>query len=97
MNVQSIVQRAQCPDFSQLDDNYLAIDAQRGYCYSLNATAARIWDMIDQPTSLAALCDRLQMEYNVDKETCLRDTIALVSMLQASGLLQVGTDGKGEQ
>jgi len=97
MNVQSIVQRAQCPDFSQLDDNYLAIDAQRGYCYSLNATAARIWEMIDQPTSLAALCDRLQNEYNVDKETCLRDTIALVSTLQASGLLQVGNDGKGEQ
>jgi hypothetical protein len=96
MNVQSIVRRAQCPDFSQLDDNYLAIDAQRGYCYSLNATAARIWEMIDQPTSLAALCDRLQNEYNVDKETCLRDTIALVSTLQASGLLQVGNDGKGE-
>jgi len=96
MDVQSVVQRAQCPDFSQLDDSFLAIDAQRGYCYSLNATAAKIWEMIDQPISLAAICDRLQQEYDVDKETCLRETIALATTLQASGLLQVRNDGKGE-
>jgi len=97
MDVQTIVQRAQCPDFSRLDDSYLAIDAQRGYCYSMNATAAKIWEMIAQPTSLADLCARLQQEYAVDKETCLRDTMALVSNLQASGLLQVRNNGKGEQ
>jgi hypothetical protein len=47
--------------FSQLDDELLAIDAQAGYCYSLNETAGRVWDLIATPMSLDAICAQLLM------------------------------------
>jgi hypothetical protein len=89
INLNSIVQRGKDIPFSQLDDELLAIDAQAGYCYSLNETAGRVWDMIATPMSLDAICTRLRREYAVDEPTCRREVTALLQGLCDAGLVQV--------
>lgn len=85
----TIVRRGKDIPFSQLDDELLAIDAQAGYCYSLNETAGRVWDLIATPLSLDAICAQLQREYTVDEATCERETITLLQGLCDAGLVQV--------
>jgi hypothetical protein len=85
----TIVRRGKDIPFSQLDDELLAIDAQAGYCYSLNETAGRVWDLIATPMSLEAICAQLRKEYTVDEQTCRREVTTLLQGLCDAGLVQV--------
>jgi hypothetical protein len=85
---QSIVKRTKDILFSRLDEELLAIDSQAGYCYSLNDTAGRVWDLIVTPLSIDAICTQLRQEFNVDEATCLREVTALLKRLCEAGLVE---------
>lgn len=88
INAASIVKRGKDVPFSQLDDELLAIDAQAGYCYSLNETAGCVWELIATPMPVSAVCAQLRREFAVDEATCLRETLSLLQALCAAGLVQ---------
>jgi hypothetical protein len=83
------IQRSKDIPFSQLDDELLAIDPEAGYCYSLNETAGRVWELITHPTAIGAVCAQLRKEYTVDDATCLREVLALLQTLCEAGLVRV--------
>jgi len=89
IKAESIISRGADIVFSKLDDELLAIDAQAGYCYSMNETAGRIWEMISIPVSIGDICSRLVKEYSVDEALCLREVLPLLQKLHDSGLIQV--------
>ncbi len=89
MTYTSLVQRTRNMEFSQLDGVYLAIDAQKGYCYSLNATGGKIWEMLTQPIRLSDICAELQGHFAVDETTCRQEVLALATTLNDVGLLQI--------
>ena len=90
----SIVKRAKDVPFSRLDDEMLAIDSQAGYCYSLNKTAGRIWELIAAPVSVKDLCAALQKEFDVDEETCRNEVVSLLRELAGTGLVETVHPGK---
>lgn len=85
----SVVYRASDVVFSKLDDDLLAIDAQAGYCYSMNKTAGRIWEIISVPVSVSALCSQLKAEFSVDENMFQKEVISLLESLFENGLIQV--------
>jgi len=89
ITAESVVSRSADIVFSKLDDELLAIDAQAGYCYSMNETSGRIWEMLSVPVSVGAICSRLGKEYSVDEAVCLREVLPLMQKLHDSGLIQV--------
>ena len=89
LNTDSVVRRCADVVFSKLDDELLAIDSQAGYCYSMNETAGRIWDLVVNPVSVAELCSQLRNEFAVDEHTCLKEVLPLLQRLTDSGLIQV--------
>ena len=89
MNATTIVQRSKDILFSQLDDELLAVDAESGFVYSFNESAGRVWELIESPTPIGAVCAQLRKDYAVDEATCERDVIALLQGLYDAGLVQV--------
>ena len=89
INFNSTVKRATDLPFSKLGKEFLAIDAQAGYCYSLNETSERVWDLIATPTQVSAVCARLRQEYTVDEATCRKSVVRLLQRLCEAGLVQV--------
>ena len=85
----TVVQRVPHVLFSRLDDEWLAIDSESGYCYNLNEVAGRVWEQIAQPTELAAVCQKLYPQYTVDEATCQRDVLELCQQLVEYGLVTV--------
>lgn len=85
----SLVCRTKDVLFSNLDDELLAIDSQAGFCYSMNATAGRVWDQITTPISVSAICSQLLTEFEVDEELCQQEVLTLLHKLQESDLIQV--------
>lgn len=73
--------------FTRLDDEMLALDPDDGRCYSLNVSAARVWELLGAPIMVREVCKRLATEYEVDDKTCTTDVIALLEKLRAAGLV----------
>lgn len=89
MKQTTIIQRNSAILFSKLDDEYLALDAEAGFCYSLNTVSGRIWKLIEQPTTFGGLCAQLQQEYTVDEVTCRRDVDEVLTGLAEAGLVSI--------
>ena len=89
LNPRTVVRRSKEVVFSRLDDELIAIDADAGYCYSLNESAARIWELLEAPASAHSVCGRLRDEYAVDEATCVADVTQTLDGLRTAGLVEV--------
>jgi hypothetical protein len=83
------VQRAPNIIFEAFDSEYLAIDGESGYCYSLNETAGRVWDLIETPAALGDICEQVCRQYAVEAAVCHADVTTLVARLHDYGLVQL--------
>jgi len=54
---------------------------------NLSETAAFIWRQVDTAATLEEIADRLMAEYEVDRETALRDTYGFARSLYVRGLI----------
>ncbi len=88
----SVVQRSKDILFSRIDDELLAIDAKAGYCYSLNDTASRAWELISSPLRVETVCARLTEEFDIDKVACERDIVELFERLNNAGFIRISDD-----
>jgi Coenzyme PQQ synthesis protein D (PqqD) len=55
--------------------------------FSLDAVGARIWELLQSVTTVAAIRDAIVAEYDVEIDRCERDLLALLADLQSHGLL----------
>ena len=74
---------------SELADEVVILSLRNGVYYGLNPVGARIWQLIQQPTTIATVIDTLLDEYDVEPEQCERDAYALLEHLREEGLVEV--------
>ncbi len=74
---------------SHLDDEVVILSLADGTYYGLNPIGARIWDIIQEPTTLGELVSKLADEYSVDHATCEQDVADLVHKMVERGLIEV--------
>lgn len=72
---------------AQTGQEMVALDLEKGTCYGFNATAYRIWQLIEQPKTLAELCAILSQEFEIDPEACQTEVGALLDELAEGGLV----------
>ena len=56
--------------------------------YTLNETAARIWELLDGEHSLGAVRDAIVAEFEVEQEEAVQDVLALIAQLESIGAVQ---------
>ena len=56
--------------------------------YTLNETAARIWELLDGEHSLAAVLDVVVAEFEVERDEAERDLLELIAQLASIGAVQ---------
>jgi len=67
----------------------LGISERRGYCYALNRSAARIWELIQVPLRIGSICEVLCSEFEVEQDHCAIDVVDFVLAMKAAGLVEV--------
>jgi hypothetical protein len=72
-----------------LDDEAVILSLKKGVYYSLNPCGNRIWSLIQKPINVGKIRDTLLEEYDIDKETCEKDLLSLLSDLEHEGLIIV--------
>lgn len=74
---------------SEIDDEVVMLNAETGKYYGLDPTSASIWRLLAQPRPLAEVCDRLLVEYQVDRQTCEADVLTFVRKLADAKLVRI--------
>ena len=82
----SRVSRNEAIVFTDLDDTIVMMDVDEGQYYELDPVGARIWTLLETDRSAADLCDALAAEFDVDPDTCHRDTL---EFLQSASDLRI--------
>lgn len=72
-----------------LDDEAIVLDLASGTYFGLQQVGARIWTILQQPTTCAQIVDTLASEYTVDVATLERDVLAFVGELAENHLVDL--------
>jgi len=57
--------------------------------YSLQEAGARIWEIIEEPSTVRQVLETLLREYAVEPERCERDLLAVLQDMADEGLVEV--------
>lgn len=70
-------------------DELVVLSVDLGRYFGLNPTAARVWELLEQPRTMEELCDSLAEEYEIQPDACRLEVTALLEDLQKEGLVTV--------
>ncbi len=87
ISLESVVRRSSEVMASQVDNELVMMDIERGMYYALNPVGADIWERLTEPQTVADLCAQLMQQYDVDQATCEADVLAVLNDMAENGLL----------
>jgi hypothetical protein len=74
---------------TEIDGELVGLHVENGTCYGFNATATRIWSMVEAPQRVSALRDSLLADFEVDAATCEAQLMELLRDLESDGLIEL--------
>ncbi|MDS4022951.1 MAG: lasso peptide biosynthesis PqqD family chaperone [Candidatus Competibacter sp.] len=80
---------ARNPDLvaAEVDGETVMMSIDKGEYYGLNAVGSRIWELLESPNSINALCDQLIEEFDVDAEQCRTEVLTFAGELLEQGVI----------
>ena len=73
---------------SEVDEAFVMLDFVKGQYLSLNQTAARIWDALEQPSSKQDIVSGLTETYDVTPDQCGAAVDQVLGLLEGKGLIE---------
>lgn len=73
---------------SEVDEAFVMLDFVKGEYLSLNQTAARIWDALEQPSSKQDIVAGLTEAFDVAPDQCGAAVDQVLGLLEGKGLIQ---------
>lgn len=71
-----------------VDDEIVLLSIEAGNYFNLSSVGTRIWELLSiKPSSLDELVERLLEEYDVDRETCMKDVQEFIEEMAAKKLI----------
>jgi hypothetical protein len=72
-----------------LGNETVILHFQKGSYFGLNEVGSAIWSRLQQPRTVRELCDAVLAEFEVDRERCRQDVLALLERLHSEGLIEI--------
>ena len=94
LTMDSVVSLGENQVAADVDGQIVVLSVAHGKYVNLGETGSHIWRLIertaqDQPPSVKVLCDRLQADFEVDRQTCEREVLQFLEKLLARDMLAV--------
>jgi len=80
---------------ARLSGESVVLGVGSGTYFGLDDVAARVWDLLQEPTSGDRIRDVVVAEYDVEAPACERDLLAFLEALQAHGMIEVRDGSPG--
>ena len=85
----TVVSRSEEPVAVEVDRKIVMMSVEQAMYFGLEGTGPRIWALLEQPRSVASLCEALTGEFEVDPEDCRREVIGFLEELRTAQLIRV--------
>ncbi len=72
-----------------LNEEVAVLNLDRAVYFGLQGVAAYIWDTLEEPRSVAQICDDVMTEFDVDPEICRNDVSRFVVDMREAGLIEI--------
>jgi hypothetical protein len=72
---------------AKVGDELVMMSAEKGNYIGLSEVGARIWELIETPQEVDAVCARLQEEYEVAPEICRNEVETFLNELVKHGAI----------
>jgi hypothetical protein len=89
----TLIRRAADIVASEMDGEYLIMSIELGSYIALRDVSARIWELLEQPQTLASLLEDLLREYTVDPDICEREVNDFLKEMDESRLITLEDAG----
>lgn len=70
-----------------MDGDLVMMSISQGTYYGINPVGGRIWSLLEQPASVASLCNTIVSEFEVSKEQCQQDVLQFVEQMLKAGVV----------
>jgi len=87
----SIIRQSQGQVSTEIDGEVVLMDIEKGTYFGMNLTLSRIWNLIETPVSVSALCAQLTEEYDVTLDECMKDLLDSLEGLKKENLVEVSS------
>ncbi len=68
-------------------EDAVMLNVAAGKYFGLNAVAARIWELLERPMTVAELCAQICEEFEVDKQTCETAVLTFADEIINNGIV----------
>ena len=75
---------------ANMNGSAVMMDIATGKYYNLGEVGGRIWELLEEPMTMAALVQKLTAEYDVSAEQCRADILPFLAKLLERGLVIEG-------
>jgi hypothetical protein len=76
---------------AKVGDELVMMNAAKGDYVGLSEVGARIWELIETPQDVDAVCEQLQGEFDVAPELCRAEVEAFLNELAKHGAVALGS------
>lgn len=87
MNNQMVLNRKMGIMTADMNGATVMLDIESGKYFNLGEIGGRIWEILEQPTSVKDLVSTLVQEYDVTEEQCLEDIVPFLEKMLNRGLV----------
>ena len=85
----SVVRAVRDQVSSDLGGEAVILGLGTGVYYGLDSVGTFVWNLLQEPRTIASLRDAIMDEYDVDRERCEQDLLALLERLMDEQLVEV--------
>ncbi len=89
ITLNSVVTRSDDIVAGVVDADVMMMSIENGKYYQLNPSAGQIWDMLEQPRTVAELCNMLSKDFKVTPEVCQTDVLHFLNELASRKIVIV--------
>ena len=86
LDANAIIRRKPSLIAAGVADEAILLDVDSGYFFQLNKSAARIWDLVEEPLPLAEICARLEAAFTGVRHD---EVVEFVTDMRDRGLVEV--------
>ena len=81
ITIDTTIQRNEGMVEAKIDGEMVMMSIENGEYYGLDDIATRIWDMIETPLTVKAICDQLSNEFDVSEAQCQSDVLHFLNVM----------------
>jgi len=89
LSLDAVVARRPEPLTAPVDGELVMLDPRQGQYFGLDRIGHRIWELLERPQPIDALCAALQAQFDVSAETCRADVLRFVEQLADAELVEI--------